>query len=57
MQVYWLTELESEECICVDAETVERVLGVEISYIDWVLETDGQFENETWRLNIGQCAS
>jgi len=57
MQVYWLTELESRECICVDAETVERVLGVEISYIDWVLETDRQFENETWRLNIGQCAS
>ena len=50
MQDYWLTNLNTGECVNVNAGTVERVLNVDISYIDWVLKTDGKFENGTWRV-------
>lgn len=34
----------------VDAATVVRVTGVEISYVDWAIRADGQFENPRWRV-------
>ncbi len=37
-----------------DAGTVERMTGVEISYIDWVLEQDGKFENGDWEVRVSQ---
>ena len=48
-----LTDLTNGERLEVDAATVERVPGVEITYINWVLETDGVFENRKWRVDIG----
>ena len=35
---------------------VERVTGVEIGYIDWVLEQDAEFENEDWEVGVSQCS-
>ena len=55
MQDYWLTNLDTGECLNVNASTVERVLKFEISYIDWVLKTDGKFENGTWRVRARGC--
>ena len=33
-----------------DADMVERVTGVEIGYIDWVLKKDGKFKNRDWEV-------
>lgn len=33
---------------------MERVTGVEISYIDWVLEQDAKFESGDWELRSRQ---
>ena len=56
MLQYWLTDLTTGEGLQVDADTIERVLGVEISYINWVLENDGVYENRKWRVEIGETA-
>ena len=34
------------------ADTVESITGIEISYIDWVLEQDGKFENGDWVVRL-----
>lgn len=57
MQIYWLNDLRSGECLQVDANTVERLLGVEVIYINRVLETDGVFENRAWRVEAGETKS
>jgi hypothetical protein len=48
MRKYTLVEKATGDAIEADADTVERVTSVEISYIDWVLELDGKFENGDW---------
>lgn len=50
MQTYWLTDRTSGEATLVDADTVERVLGVELGYLDWCIKVDGVFENGVWRV-------
>lgn len=50
MQVYWLTDRTIGEATLVDADTVERLLGVELGYVEWCIEIDGVFENWKWRV-------
>lgn len=45
MQVYWLTDRRSGDVTLVDRNTLERVLGVELGYVEWCLSKDGMFEN------------
>jgi len=52
MQTYWLTDRQSGEVTLVDAETVERLLGVELGYVEWCVEVDGIFENGWWRVGV-----
>lgn len=39
-----------------DGATVERLLGVEMSYIDWVLEQDGEYVNGEWVVQAACCS-
>ena len=52
MPQYWLTDLTTGDSLLVDADTIERVLGVEISYINWVLENEEFYENGKWRVGV-----
>ncbi len=54
MQMYWLTNRKTGEETLVDGDTVARVLGVEISYVDWCVKVDGVFENEAWKARLGK---
>jgi len=49
MQTYWLTDRTNGEATLVDAYTVERVLGVELGYVEWCVMVDGAFENGKWK--------
>jgi hypothetical protein len=40
--VSWLFD---NTCILVDGRTVERLLGVELGYVDWRIGEDGVFES------------
>jgi len=61
MQVCWLTDRQTGEMTLVDADTVERLLGVEIGHVEWCIRVDGVFENEGWRIRLAKnalaCAS
>ena len=50
MRTYWLTNRASGEAILVDGTTVERVLGVDLGYVDWCIGESGVFENGRWRV-------
>ena len=50
MQVYWLTNRTNGEAILVDGDTIERLLGVEIEYVEWCIRVDGMFKNGRWRV-------
>ena len=50
MQTYWLTDRTIGEVTLVDSDTVERLLGVELGYVDWCIKVDGMFENGRWRI-------
>jgi hypothetical protein len=54
MQTYWLTDGTNGEATLVDGDTVERVLGVELGYVKWCIETDGVFENGKWNVRKGR---
>ena len=45
MQIYWLTDRTTGEATLVDGNTVERLLGVELGYVEWCIGQDGVFEN------------
>jgi len=45
MRQYALVAKAAGDEIEADADTVERLTGVELSYIDWVIEEDGKFGN------------
>ena len=45
---YLLTDKSTGEIALADSDTVERLVGVEIGYIDWAIECDGKFENGMW---------
>ena len=46
MRTYTLVDKATGEEIEANADTVERVVEVEIGYINWLLEQDGKFENQ-----------
>jgi len=50
MQVYWLTDRSDGEATLVDGDTVERLLGIELGYVEWCLKVNGVFENGRWRV-------
>jgi len=48
MQTYWPTDRTTGEISLVDSYTVERLLGVEIGYVEWCIRVDGLLENGGW---------
>jgi len=48
MQTYWLTDRSTCEVTLLDGDTVERLLGVELGYVEWCILVDGKFENGWW---------
>jgi hypothetical protein len=50
MQLYWLKDRQTGEETLVDGDTVARVIGVEIGYMEWCIEVDEAFENGRWRV-------
>jgi hypothetical protein len=56
MRKYTLVDKATGEETAADAGTVERVTGVEIGYIEWVLEQDGKFENGEWVVCLPCCS-
>jgi len=50
MQVYWITDRQTGDVILVDGDTIERLLGVEIGYVEWCIRVDGIFANEGWSI-------
>ena len=50
MRAYWLTDRETGGTTLVDEDTVERLIGVELGYVDWCIEQDGMFENGRWKV-------
>ena len=54
MRKYALVDKATGDETEADADMVERVTGVEIDYIDWVLEQDGKFENGDWEVRVSQ---
>ena len=53
MRKYTLVDKVTGEEVKADADTLERVVGVEIGYINWLLEQDGKFENQDWEVHLG----
>ena len=47
---YRLTDITCSETCEIDADDLVRIVGVELSFIDWAIETDGAFENGCWRV-------
>ena len=50
MQTYWLTDRATGDATLVDADILERLLGVELGYVEWCIKINGVFENGKWRL-------
>ncbi|UPH71733.1 hypothetical protein LGT41_0002630 [Abyssibius alkaniclasticus] len=48
MRIYWLTDRSNGDVALVDCATVERVLGVELAYVDQCIWDVGEFENAKW---------
>lgn len=56
MQKYTLVDKATGEEIEADADTVERLTGVEIGYIDWCIGQDWKFENADWLVRLPCCS-
>ena len=54
MRKYTLVDRATGEETDVDADTVERVISVEIGYIDWALKEGEKFENGSWEVRVSQ---
>lgn len=50
MKKYQVKNLNTGEQIIASGKTMERLLGVERSYIDWAIEQDGLFANPLWEV-------
>jgi hypothetical protein len=48
MRISSLIDRATGDVIEFDGCTIERLNGVEITYIEWVIEMDGKFENGDW---------
>lgn len=56
MQVYWLTDLTNGEATLVDGDTVERLLGVELGYVDWCIKVDELIVTEpSFVITVNSC--
>ncbi|WP_449045666.1 hypothetical protein [Paracoccus versutus] len=47
---YHLTDWRGGAAHEVDAEALERIIGIEAGYVDWAIAQDGVFENGRWRV-------
>jgi hypothetical protein len=47
---YRLTDKRTGEEYDIGAGDLVRLVGVELRFIDWAIETDGVFENGCWRV-------
>ncbi len=45
MRVYSLDDRTTGEVIDTDGRSVERLISIEVCYIDWAISQDGVFEN------------
>lgn len=45
---YRLVDRATDEEYDADGADLERITGVEVSYIDWAIAEDGAFENGRW---------
>ena len=52
MLLYWLIDRSTGEFILVDADAIERLLGVELGCVEWCISGDGAFENGRWRVGV-----
>ena len=50
MQVYWVKDVVTGDAALLGSKAVEKIIGVEISYVEWCIDTDGLFENGRWRV-------
>ena len=50
MEHWIVTDKTSDETAELTANQVEELTGVEFSYIEWVIEQDGFFENGRWKI-------
>ena len=48
MHTYSLVDRATGEEIDTDGYTVERLIGIEIAYINWAIAQDGLFDNGDW---------
>ena len=56
MRKYTQVDKATGEEIEVNADTVERITGVEIGYIGCCIEQDGKFENGEWVVCLPCCS-
>jgi len=52
MRIYSLIGRTTSDVIEIDGCTIERLTGVEVTYINWAIEMDGKFENGNWAITI-----
>lgn len=50
MDIWTITEKGTGNTLEINSDEVERLVGVEISYIEWTIQQDGRFENGRWRV-------
>ncbi len=55
MCIYSLIDRATGEEVEADGCTVERLTGIEIGYINWVIEQDSKFENANWTIVKRVC--
>ncbi len=49
MPSYIVRDLDTGQTVEPGGHPVERLLRSELSYVDWVIEQEGAFENGRWR--------
>ncbi|MBS9717040.1 hypothetical protein ACFFUT_08570 [Pseudohalocynthiibacter aestuariivivens] len=50
-QVFMVQDRRSGVLMLFDVSGVERLLGIELNYINWAIQSDGVFENPYWRVS------
>ncbi len=49
MPSYIMSDLDTGQAVELCGHPVERLLRIELRYVDWVIEQEGAFENGRWR--------
>jgi len=52
MRIYSLIDRATGEEVEADGCIVEWLTGIEIAYINWIIEMDGKFYNGDWLITI-----